>query len=159
MARSCGEGYVPLMRTHLLASTVAVLASASLAAASDTPIAFKQLPASVQAAAMAHLEGGTIKGASKEVEKGQTFYEVETLRNGHTRDLLFDAAGQLVEVEEAVTLEAVPPAVRKALEAQGAVLSVESVTRGATVSYEGVVRKNGKRTEVAVAADGTPSKP
>jgi len=159
MARSCGEGYVPPMRTHLLASTVAVLASASLAAASDTPIAFKQLPASVQAAAMAHLEGGTIKGASKEVEKWQTFYEVETLRNGHTRDLLFDAAGQLVEVEEAVTLEAVPPAVWKALEAQGAVLSVESVTRGATVSYEGVVRKNGKRTEVAVAADGTPSKP
>ena len=38
-------------------------------------------------------------------------------------------------------------------------LSVESVTRGATVSYEGVVRKNGKRTEVAVAADGTPAKP
>ena len=147
------------MRTHLLASTVAVLACASLAAAADTPIAFKQLPASVQAAATANLEGGTIKGASKEVEKGQTFYEVETMRNGHTRDLLFDTAGHLVEVEEAVTLQAVPPAVRAALEKQGALLSVESVTRGSTVSYEGVVTKNGKRTEVAVAADGTPAKP
>jgi hypothetical protein len=146
------------MRTHLLTSTLAGLACVSLSAA-DTSVAFKQLPAGVQAAATKHLEGGTVKGASKEIEKGQTFYEVETVRNGRTRDLLFDATGRLVEVEEAVPLDAVPRAVRTALEAQGAVISVESVTRGATVSYEGVVRKNGKRTEVALAADGTPHKP
>jgi hypothetical protein len=58
-----------------------------------------------------------------------------------------------------VTLDAVPPAVRAALESQGAVVGIESVTRGATVSYEAVVRRNGKRTEVTVAADGTPSRP
>jgi hypothetical protein len=29
------------------------------------------------------------------------------------------------------------------------------VTKGSVVSYEAVVSKNGKKTEVAVAADGT----
>ena len=101
----------------------------------------------------------TVPDTEDDVSIAQTFYEVETVRNGRTRDLLFDATGRLVEVEEAVPLDAVPRAVRTALEAQGAVISVESVTRGATVSYEGVVRKNGKRTEVALAADGTPHKP
>jgi hypothetical protein len=78
------------MRTYLLASTVAVLACASLAAAS-TPIAFKQLPPCPGAAT--RLEAAP-QGRLKSRE-GQTFYEVET-RATDTRDPVFDAAA-LVE--------------------------------------------------------------
>lgn len=136
-----------------------VLSLVAVATASaDTKIALKDLPEAVKKAVTENLQGGQIKGLSTEVEKGQTFYEVETVRNGHGRDLLFDKAGQLVSVEETVALSSVPEAVRKALTAQGKVLKVETVTKSGVVSYEGVVEKAGKRTEVALDAEGKPAR-
>lgn len=85
-------------------------------------------------------------------------FEVETTVSGHSRDLLFDASGTLVEIEEATNLDTVPAAVRAALEARGHVLTVEQVTRGKTITYEATVEKNGKKSEVAVNADGRPIK-
>jgi hypothetical protein len=37
----------------------------------------------------------------------------------------------------------------------GKILSVESVTKGSTVSYEAVIEKDGKKSEVAVNSDGS----
>jgi uncharacterized membrane protein YdfJ with MMPL/SSD domain len=45
-------------------------------------------------------------------------------------------------------------AIQKAAQ-NGKVLKVETVTKGSAVSYEAVVSKNGKKSEVAVEADGT----
>jgi hypothetical protein len=56
---------------------------------------------------------------------------------------------------------AFPRPARDALQKQagsGKILNVESVTRGSTVSYEAVIQKNGKKSEVAVNADSTPNK-
>jgi hypothetical protein len=64
-------------------------------------------------------------------------YEVETTVRGHTRDLLFDAAGTVIESEEEVSLDAVPAPVKAALERRGTVVKVEVVTKGANVTYEG----------------------
>jgi hypothetical protein len=69
--------------------------------------------------------------------------------------LLVDAAGQIVELEEATTLDRVPAAVRAALAQKGKILKIETVTKGNVVSYEAVVNKDGKKHEVAVGADGT----
>jgi uncharacterized membrane protein YkoI len=132
---------------------------AAAAPPADTKISLKQLPAAVQKAVQENLDGGTIKGVSTEKEKGKTFYEVETLRAGHGRDLLFDAAGQLVSVEEEVALDAVPEAARTALTARGTVRKVELVTKGQVVFYEAVVEQKGKRSEVAVDAAGKPVTP
>ena len=69
--------------------------------------------------------------------------------------------GTVVEVEEATDLAKIPEAARKALQAKagsGKVLSVETVTRGSIVSYEGVIQMGGKKSEVAVNADGSPSR-
>jgi len=123
-------------------------------AAEEKVIALAQLPTSVRKAADEHLQGGVIKAASKEIEKGQTLYEVETVRAGHTRDLLFDESGQLVSVEEEMALDAVPAPVRATLGSHGTILKVESVTKGSTVTYEGVVRRGGKRSELAVDSEG-----
>jgi hypothetical protein len=46
-------------------------------------------------------EGATIKGFATEVEKGQRFYEASLVVNGHTKDILIDKNGTIVEVEEA----------------------------------------------------------
>jgi uncharacterized membrane protein YkoI len=146
------------MSTFAVPALAILLGAASLAAA-DKKIQAKDLPPAVQKAIPEETKGATIRGYAKEVEGGKTMYEVETTVNGHSRDLLFDATGRLVEAEEATTLDAVPAAVKLTLEARGKVLSVETVTKGKAVTYEGVVEKNGKKSEVAVTADGKPIKP
>ena len=141
------------VRTLSLTAAVLLLGVTGLRGA-DRKIQAKDLPPAVQTAVQEETKGATIKGYAKEVEAGKTMYEVETTVRGHSRNLLFDATGRLVEVEEAVTLDAVPAAVKIALEMRGKVLTVESVTKGKTVTYEAQIEKNGKKSEVAVDAAG-----
>lgn len=128
----------------------------------DTRISKNQLPAAVQTAMKAQTTGSHILGYSKETEGGRTTYEVETRRNGKGRDLSFDADGHLLETEQQVQMSDVPGPARHALEQRargGEITKVESVTAGNSVSYEATVAmKNGRKTEVAVNADGTPHK-
>jgi uncharacterized membrane protein YkoI len=135
-----------------------VLSVAGLAGA-EKKIQAKDLPPAVQKAIPDETKGATIKGYAREIEGGKTLYEVETTVNGHSRDLLFDATGRLVEVEEAISLDAVLAAVRTALETRGKIVTVETVTKGQTLTYEAVVLKNGKKSEVAVDATGKTIKP
>lgn len=148
------------MRLQLdaLVGAALVLGTASLLAA-ETKIQARDLPPAVQKAIPDATRGATIKGYAREVEGGKTMFEVETMVNGHSRDVLFDASGSVVEVEEAIRLDALPVVVRTALEGRGHVLSVEQVTRGTRITYEAVVEKNGKKSEVAVNAEGKPFKP
>ena len=126
----------------------------------ETKLAFTDLPAAVQAAAKAELNGAEIVGAGKEVEKGQTTYEVETQKEGKSRDLSFDSSGKLLEVEQEIDLDSIPAPAKAALQKKasgGTIKKIESVTAGDKVSYEAVVTaKNGKHTEIAVNPDGTP---
>lgn len=124
-------------------------------AAADKKIQMKDLPQPVQKAArQEEAKGAKIVGLASEVEAGKTMYEVETTVNGHTRDLLFDASGKLVETEEETPISAVPAAVKAALEARGKVLKVETLTKGSIVTYEAQVQMNGKKSEVEVDANG-----
>jgi hypothetical protein len=144
----------------LMTALVAMLAIGAFA--QETKIQMKDLPKAVQAAAqLEQTKGATLKGFNKEIESGKTFYEVETVLNGRTRDLLFDPAGTVVEVEEEIANDAVPPAAMKALMARGKVTKVETVTKGkSVVAYESTVKtKTGKNVEVAVDAGGKPVKP
>ena len=148
------------MKTFLIASAFVGVFAWSVAA-QDTKVQQKDLPAPVQKAAQAELaKGGKLVGYGKEVENGKTEYEMETIVNGHTRDLLFDATGKLLEVEEEVAREAVPPAVSKAIGAKGTYTKIESVTKNGTlVGYESIVKnKAGKNVEVMVDATGKAAK-
>jgi hypothetical protein len=49
---------------------------------------------------VARSQGATIKGFSQETEKGQVYNEAEMTVNGHSQDILIDASGGIVEVEE-----------------------------------------------------------
>ena len=140
---------------------VALLCAACAVADSEKKIQKSDLPAAVQKAADEQTKGAEIKGYSKEVEKGKTYYEVETRLDGHGRDLLFDASGKLVEVEEEIAIDKLPPAVRNAIEkaATGGKLNkVESVTKGSVITYEASITKGGKKSEILFNADGTKGK-
>jgi hypothetical protein len=142
---------------------ICITASISLAIAfaGETSVKMKDLPPAVQKAVADQTKGAQIKGLSKEVEQGKTMYEVETTVNGKSRDLLFDSAGGLVSVEEPIAIDAIPAAAKAALEklaAGGKIKSVESVTKGTAVSYEAVIAKGVKKSEVVVGADGSVQK-
>jgi predicted aspartyl protease len=129
--------------------------------AAETRVQMKDLPPPVQEAVQEQIKTAKLRGLSKEVERGKTYYEAETTVNGKSRDILMDATGAIVEVEEATAFETIPEAAQRALRTKagsGKILRVESVTKGATVSYEAVIEKNGKKSEIAVNADGSVNK-
>jgi len=145
------------MRVKRALLAVMVVGAVALPGASEKRIQKKDLPAAVASAVEVQTRGDTVKGYTKEVENGKTYYEAETLRNGHSRDLLFDANGNVVEIEEAIDPSSAPEPVRAALAARGGkVVLLESVTKGTTVTYEAHVEKNGKRSEVTLDAAGKP---
>ena len=141
-----------------------VLAAALTVAMQQEPdreqrVTRRELPAAVARSVDAQARGATIRGFSREKENGQTFYEVELRVNGHTRDVLMDTTGAVVEVEEQVDIATLPVAVREGLMAaagSGKLRSVESVTKGGQTSYEGRVNTNGKWSEIKVGPDGKP---
>ena len=116
------------------------------------------LPPAVEKTVAAQSKGATIRGFSQEKEKGQTYYEVKMRVLGKSKDVLMDANGTVVEVEEQVAIESLPPAVAAALQAKagdGKILKVESLKKhDKLVAYEAQVITGSKKSEVQVGPDG-----
>jgi hypothetical protein len=96
-------------------------------------VKMKNLPEPVRKTVLEQTKGAQIKNIGKEVEKGATMYEVETVVNGRTRDLMIDSAGAVVSVEEEVAIASIPAAAKAGIEklADGATITkVEAVTKG-----------------------------
>ena len=126
----------------------------------DQKTSLSKLPPAVRATVEAESKGATVKGISSEKEKGKTVYELETLVNGRTRDLMIDSAGKVFVVEEQLDADKAPGPVRAALEAKGKIVTLESVMQDGKTTYEGQVQtKAGKKVAVAVDASGKPIKP
>jgi hypothetical protein len=131
-----------------------------IAMAQEKKITRSELPAAVEKTVSAQSQGATIRGFSREVESGQTRYEAELMVDGHTKDILMDENGAIVEVEEQVAIDSIDPAVRNALLAKAGtrkIARVESITKqGRIVAYEAKIVRDGKRSEVQVGPDGKP---
>jgi len=137
-----------------------VLACAGTSSAQEKKIKRTDLPPAVEKTVAAESAGATVKGFSTEKEKGETFYEAELVVNGHSKDVLIDASGAVVEVEEEVALDSLSADVKAGLQAKagkGKILKVESLTKkGKLVAYEAKVDTNGKKSEIQVGPDGKP---
>jgi len=142
-----------------LAIALATIVVSGLVYGADQKTALKDLPHAVKATVEAESKGATVKGISREKENGKTVYELETLVNGRTRDLMIDAAGKVYLVEAQLDVDQAPPAVKTALEAQGKIVKLESVLENGTTRYEGQVQtKAGKKVAVELDANGKPYK-
>jgi uncharacterized membrane protein YkoI len=128
------------------------------AVAQEKKIKRSDLPAAVEKTVVVQSEGATIKGFNREKEDGKTLYEVEMIVKGHTKDVLIDETGAVVEVEEEVVFDALPAEVKKGLAAKagkGKITKVESLTKkDKLVAYEAQVVTNGKKSEMQVGPDG-----
>ncbi len=142
----------------LIASLVTGVAAVSAAHAQEKKINREDLPPAVEKTVAEQSKGATIKGFAREVEKGETYYEVQLTVNGHGKDISMDEKGNVVEVEEEVSLESLPAAVKEGLQkaaGAGKITKVESLTKkGTLVAYEAVVKTGDKRSEIQVGPDG-----
>jgi hypothetical protein len=154
------EKDIPMNLTIKLSCVLlaAGLGTASAVQAQEKKIKREDLPPAVEKTVAEHIKGATVKGFSKEVEKGKTYYEAELTVNGHGKDILMDGNGNVVEVEEEVPLNSLSAPVREGLEkaaGAGKITKVESLTKGGKlVAYEAVVKTGEKRSEVQVGPDG-----
>ena len=142
---------------------VGLIALATLtivAHAQERKIQRSDLPPAVEQTVEAQSEGATVRAFSREMEKGQTFYEAELLVDGHSKDVLIDRNGQIVEIEEQVRLSSLPPEVRDGLLAiagKGTITKVESLTKhDKLVAYEAQVLNGAKKSEIQVGPHGKP---
>ncbi|HEY6350496.1 MAG TPA: hypothetical protein VI636_13905 [Candidatus Angelobacter sp.] len=142
-----------------LALTLSLLFAAGLSA-QEKHVQKSDLPAAVQKTADEQSKGATVKGYNKEIENGKVEYEVELMVNGHSKDVSMDPQGTVLEVEEEVALNSLPPAVSEGLRqkaGKGTIRKVESLTKhGTLVAYEAQVLTGGKRSEIQVGPDGKP---
>ena len=117
-----------------------------------------QLPAAVEKTVAAESQGATVKGFATEVEKGKRLYEAELEINGRSKDISMDRNGNIVEVEEEVTLDSLSSDVQNALKAaagKGTIGKIESLTKnGKLVAYEAHVTTGKKRSEIQVGPNG-----
>ena len=125
-------------------------------------IEISKLPAAVQKTVKEETKNATAVKVSKETEGGTTLYEVESTVKGRGRDLMVNAQGMVVSIEEEVALADIPGAARTGIEKLamgGAISKVETLTKGSVVTYEAVITKKGmKKTEVMVNGDGSVAK-
>jgi uncharacterized membrane protein YkoI len=157
------KGEIPMnIQRKVSILMIAGLAAAGMAAVQEQEKKIKRsdLPPAVERTVAAQSAGATIKGVSEEKENGQTFYEAEMIVNGHTKDVLIDATGAVVEVEEQVAMDALSAEVKAGLLAKagkGKITAVESIKKhDKLLAYEAKVDTGGKKSEVQVGPDGKP---
>jgi len=147
-----------LVRRLSLAILLVGFATVSAAQAQERKLKREQLPAAVEKTVARESQGATVKGFATEVEKGKRLYEVSLDVNGHSKDISMDKRGNVVEVEEQVTMDSLPAAVQEGLRkaaGSGTIGMIESLTKnGQLVAYEAHVKTGKKRFEIQVGPNG-----
>jgi len=145
-------------RTICLLAVCLALVGSTLA--QEKRIDRSELPKAVEKTVQQQSKGATVRGFSKEKENGKIAYEAKMIVNGQTKDVLIDANGTVLEIEEQIELQALPVDVKAGLQARvgkGKITKVESITKkDKLVAYEAQVTTDGKKSEVQVGPDGKP---
>src|SRR2546421_302086 len=101
----------------LLALTTVGLLVTTQARAQERSIKRSELPAAVAKTVASVSQGATVRGYSREVENGQTLYEVEMRVHGHGKDVTIDTTGAVVEEEEEIAFAKLPASVQAGIRA------------------------------------------
>jgi len=146
---------VALAAPIALAQTAKPVAKPAAAAKPAADPAAK-LPAPILTAFRTSYPNATIKGAAKETEDGKTVWEVESIDNGLTRDLIYNPDGTVVEIEEETAMANVPAAVTDAIKVKypkATITKAEKMTVGQTITYE-LTLKGAAVASIELTPDG-----
>jgi len=146
------------MATRTVAVLTATVLVMTAAASAERKIDRSRLPPAVEKTVQEQSQGSTIKGFSLDHENGGTQYEVEMMSNGHSKDIEIATDGTLLEVEEQVAPDSLPPEVQSSLAAKAAgakITKVESLKKkDKLVAYEAATLKGSKKGEIQVGPHG-----
>jgi hypothetical protein len=150
------------MRTQRVLSTVLLLLLPCLlpapsARSQEKKIGKKDLPPAVLAAFEKAYPHAKVRGTSTEVEKGTTFFEIESLDGTQARDILYLADGTIAEIEEVVAASELPAPVKTAVGeefAKAKIAKAERTTKGTEISFEVHVSLGSKRGSIVVDPSG-----
>jgi hypothetical protein len=145
------------MRKLFVMGIVSVLGLAVVmmpARADEEKVSVDKLPAAVKKALKRKFPKAEIEKATKEVEDGNTVYEVELEIKDRSVDVSLKADGTILEIEREVPADELPEAVRKKLAARypkAKIEKAEEITKGedGPVRYEVAIT-----TEVVLTANG-----
>jgi hypothetical protein len=145
------------MRNLFVMGIVSVLGLAVVvipARADEEKVPVDKLPTAVKKALKRKFPKAEIEKATKEVEDGNTVYEVELEIKDRSVDVSLKADGTILEVERELPADELPKAVRKKLAARypkAKIEKAEEVTKGedGPVRYEIAIT-----TEVVLTAEG-----
>ena len=135
----------------------AFLVGAASVSAQEQEIPCDGVPDAVRAAFEKAYPKATVNTCAREVEGGETVYEIASKEGGTGRDVLFRADGGLILVEETVALGDVPDPVRQALHEgypDGEVTLAEKIVRDAAVLYEFRVKDRDSLEEIVFDGGG-----
>jgi len=121
-------------------------------------VKLEQVPDAARAVIQTHTAGAEICRIKQKQKDGQTVYKVKYKKDGREHELKVSAAGDLLELEEKVTLDELPAAVRATVEeetAGGEIKKLEKETEGGKTFYEVKFKKDGKKHEVEINPDGS----
>ncbi len=142
----------------LMTMLILGLATLSTVFGQEGKIERKDLPAAVEKTVARESKGATIKGFGVEKEDGKTTYEVEMMVDGRSKDLSIDADGNVLSIEEEVSMDSLSADVKAGLTkaaGAGTMGKIESLTKGGKlVAYETVVTTGKKHSEIQVGPDG-----
>ena len=117
-----------LRKKLILAALVTGLATLSAIQAQEKKLKREELPPAVEKTVAQQSKGAAIRGFSTELEDGKRLYEVELVVSGHGKDISMDEKGNIVEVEEEVSIESLPASVKDGLtKAAGAAKTVARI--------------------------------
>jgi uncharacterized membrane protein YkoI len=149
------------MRNGALISTrvgLALVIATGVCQGSEKPINYSDLPPAVRETAEKQSRGAIVEGYWKSMDNGRTEYEVETMVNGKSRDISIDPSGKVIEVEQEISLDAVPAAAMAAIQKEakgGSIQKIEEVKSDSETAYEAQILRHIKHREVRVHADGS----
>lgn len=151
--------------THTLARIALVVIAVSVtslpAAAQESKIAEKDVPAAVIAAFKSAYPQATVRGYGREKENGKVFYEIESKDGSTMRDLSYRPDGTLAEIEETIAENDLPVGAQEVIHSKypGAVVTKAEKTtvkspQGDKVGYEVSAKQGQKRLSLEFDADG-----
>jgi uncharacterized membrane protein YkoI len=121
-------------------------------------VKLEDVPPAAQAVIQSHTSSGTIEKITRKKEEGKHFYKVEYKKDGRKFELEVDEDGKVLEVEEFMKMEELPPAVQETVKTESAGAEIKELvleTEGGKTFYEVEFEKDGKEHEVKIAEDGT----
>ncbi len=121
-------------------------------------VKLEDVPAAAQAVIESYTSGEGIEKITHEKEEGKHFYKVEYKKDGREFELQVDDDGTVLEVEEFMKMEELPPAVQETVKAESAGAEIKELvleTEDGKTFYEVEFEKDGKEHEVKISEDGT----